>query len=355
MTDQPLMPAPGTPSTPIACPLGYQCPLNHAPDSDTLAVRSVVSPALLPQGSTTPAPSATMTLAPVNLQTTYAPATHTSFGRTVRSELRKLVDTKAALILLCVGGGLSLLLIPAMAAIIGFTDKSMRERGLPTTPTSFEQCITGASGPIMLFLVIMAIMLATSEWTTRSALTTFTLEPRRGRVLAAKTLVAVGLAVMILLLSFPLGAVAALLADTISHAGIDWSIRWSTMGVFLLATVLTTLFGMAWGLLTRSTSAGIIIYLVVPMVMAVMKGVLFLLFSPKPNGQVGPNGEPVMPKQDDLGQTIMNYISPSAAGELLQMGQFTWSNWLAFGVSQTIWVAIPFVIGTMRWLRSEAK
>ena len=54
-------------------------------------------------------------------------------------------------------------------------------------------------------LPILAIMLVTSEWSQRTALVTFTLEPRRSRVVLAKLVVAQLFTVLTLVVAFVVG------------------------------------------------------------------------------------------------------------------------------------------------------
>ena len=94
------------------------------------------------------------------------------FTRLVRVELRKARDTKAGLWLLVAIVGL-LVVVPgiAVAVTIANTDDILLDD------------FVGIAAYMMSFLLpFLAIMLVTSEWTQRSALVTFALEPRRSRV-----------------------------------------------------------------------------------------------------------------------------------------------------------------------------
>ena len=55
-------------------------------------------------------------------------------------------------------------------------------------------CSSSATLPLAMLLPVIGIMAATAEWTQRTGLVTFTLEPRRGRVVLAKALAALACA-----------------------------------------------------------------------------------------------------------------------------------------------------------------
>ena len=96
------------------------------------------------------------------------------FTRLVSVELRKALDTRAgrwfsaSIVLLC----LVVVTIFAFAAPEGGKD--------------FGDVLGVAGATLGYFLPILLILMVTSEWSQRTGLTTFTLEPHRGRVIGAK-------------------------------------------------------------------------------------------------------------------------------------------------------------------------
>ena len=100
-------------------------------------------------------------------------------------ELRKLADTRA---------GLWLLIVIGLAAV------AHRPLILLLAAPDAEQTFAGffAFGllPAGVLLPVLGILSMTSEWSQRTALTTFTLVPQRGRVVAAKLAAAVLIAVI---------------------------------------------------------------------------------------------------------------------------------------------------------------
>src|SRR5690606_9212891 len=122
------------------------------------------------------------------------------FGRLVRVELRKQVDTLAGRwFLISIG-----LVVAAAVTIMLFVDGGDH---------SYLTYLTATSTPLGILVPVLGILSSTQEWTQRTAMTTYALEPRRGRVIWAKVLSALLLGVAAVVLALALAAVARLLAD----------------------------------------------------------------------------------------------------------------------------------------------
>jgi len=114
------------------------------------------------------------------------------FLRLCRVELRKQLDTRAGVWLL-----VSIALVNTVfIAITLFTADAAN--------ITWTSLTASASFGQLLLLPLIGVMAATSEWSARTALTTFTLEPRRTRVNVAKLASAgsLGLIVMVMTLAF---------------------------------------------------------------------------------------------------------------------------------------------------------
>ena len=77
----------------------------------------------------------------------------------------------------------------------------------------------GAVETTGILLPVIGILAVTSEWSQRTALTTFTLVPRRARVIAAKLIAGVVLALIAVLVCLAAAAVAA------AASGASFSLR----------------------------------------------------------------------------------------------------------------------------------
>ena len=72
--------------------------------------------------------------------------------------------------------------------------------------------------PMAILLPVLGIMSATQEWSQRTGLTTFTLEPRRGRVVTAKVVAAALLGLIVIAATVLVFGAFSLLAGVIG----DW-------------------------------------------------------------------------------------------------------------------------------------
>jgi ABC-2 type transport system ATP-binding protein len=105
-------------------------------------------------------------------------------------------------------------------------------------------------------LVIIAM---TSEWSQRTALTTFTLEPGRTRVLAAKSAAGLILAVACGVFAAVVATVSVIAArDAGHHIAASWD--WAELAGFVLFIVATSAIGIALGAALHSTPAAIVTY-----------------------------------------------------------------------------------------------
>ncbi len=104
------------------------------------------------------------------------------FGNLVKAESRKYVNTRAALVLSILTA--AVLAVATIGAIIAYPDLTKIATG-----TDLLFLPLGAASMLTVVIVILPV---TSEWTQRGALTTFVVEPRRERVVAAKALVTLG-------------------------------------------------------------------------------------------------------------------------------------------------------------------
>src|SRR5215218_6135096 len=104
-------------------------------------------------------------------------------GRLTAVELRKMTDTRAGFWLQLAVVGLTLTIA---GLIIGFGD--------PQDQT-LAKMLQGTIQPSINLLPVIGILLVSSEWSQRTAQISFTLVPRRPRVIAAKLLAALVVAV----------------------------------------------------------------------------------------------------------------------------------------------------------------
>jgi ABC-2 type transport system permease protein len=241
-----------------------------------------------------------------------------SFGRLVGVELRKSADTRAGRWLL-----IAIAALTAVFMVIFFIVAEADDR-------IFENFIGIAATPQGFLLPVLGILLVTSEWSQRTALTTFALEPSRTKVIAAKTVAALlfGLA------AFVAALVVAMLCTLVGGSGSGFEgLSVATFTLFLALQLLTVVQGLAYGLLWLNTPAAIVTFFVLPIVSSI-------IFSLVPGLR---DAAPWV----DLG---------TAQSPLFEAGQgLTGEEYAQLATTSLIWIVVPFIVGWLRVMRAEVK
>ena len=211
---------------------------------------------------------------------TAAAITAPPMRRLTTVELRKMTDTRAGfwLLLLVV---LSALAVVTLILAVGKADDQ-------TFDSMFGACV----GIVSVLLPIVGLLVVTSEWSQRTALTTFTLVPERERTTG----------------------------EQLRHDH---------------AAALYELFGMlgalALGLLIMHSAAAIVTYFVLPTVVGIVVEVVTALHGPA------------------------EWFEPNRVTTPLAEGTIHGSGWAHFAVTFGIWVVVPLVAGMLRLRRHELK
>ncbi len=172
----------------------------------------------------------------------------------------------------------------------------------------------------------------TSEWSQRTGLVTFTLEPRRGRVIWGKFLAAMLVGVAAIVMSVALAAVAHQAAITIQGYGGDWALDNNTLlgaGLFVLLGVAQ---GVGFGMLLRNTPAAIVLLFVLPTAWAIL-------------------GQMVSWLDSAASWLDMNRTTNA----LFTVESMTGEQWAQLGTSVGLWVALPVAVGMLLLRRAEVK
>jgi ABC-2 type transport system permease protein len=173
------------------------------------------------------------------------------FHRLLRVECRKSIDTRSARWLLAAVAVVTIAALAIPAALPDNIDQAWRSY------------LSFAGLGLAVLLPAVSILVLTTEWTQRTVLTTFTQEPRRARVLAAKILGG-------LLLGLAGTAYAALTSATglaLSSAlgrTVTWDLDASHAAGLTLFVLLNSLMGMAFGALLHNTAAAIVLFYALP-------------------------------------------------------------------------------------------
>ncbi|GAA3957900.1 ABC transporter permease [Gordonia caeni] len=244
--------------------------------------------------------------------------------RLIKVELRKLVDTRAGFWLTA-----SIALIAAIVMVVMLISARNHPEDL-----SFSAFFGSMNIPTGIILPIMAILLVTSEWSQRNGLTTFTMEPRRDRIILAKlgaSLIAVVGAVLVALL---LGAVGTAVAGLIygDPAG-SWSFTGANLVNSLVLQVFGVLLGFGFAALILNTPGAIVAYFALPSALSLLAGLV-----------------------PAFGDHIGEWIDTARTNEAFMSSE--WASpgeWARLLVSGAIWIGIPLGLGILRILRAEVK
>jgi hypothetical protein len=246
-----------------------------------------------------------------------APDRQAPLGRLVLLELRKAVDTRAARWLLAVTA--------VLCVVIGVLQMTLEDDVLKR---SVNGAFLAQHGLSFLLLPVVGILLVTSEWSRRTALTTYALVPRRSRVTVAKAGAAVLLALATTVFVLGVSVALNLLAPLWSAPG-RWDVNWVVVAQATLVGVVAVLGGVAFGLLFLSSPLAIVLYFVLPTVLTVLAEVVERLRAPL--------------EWVDLNVTLAVLYEPQVSGRA----------WAQAGVSVLAWVVVPLLAGAVRTQRRE--
>ncbi|MET0324179.1 MAG: ABC transporter permease [Ilumatobacteraceae bacterium] len=229
-------------------------------------------------------------------------------------ELRKMTDTRSGRWLL--------------ATIVGLVGAVLVYKMTQTkVDIAFDNYSLAATNVVAFLAPIIGLLAMTSEWTQRTALTTFTLAPRRLPVFAAKYVVAVGLSLAVLAVCLLMAAGATGLAGLV-HDGASFTGSFDAVRSAVIIVVLQVTMAAAFGALAAQSVVALVAYLAAPTAWAIASDALF--------------GE-AAPWFDIFGA----YDQLSSSQPFDHLAQTL--------TSITLWVIIPSVIGITRSLRREVK
>jgi len=239
------------------------------------------------------------------------------YSRLVPVEMRKLADTRS---------GMWLLIVIALASVA--TGLILLFAGAAEEQT-FAQFFTFAQLPAGVLLPVLGILAMTSEWSQRTALTTFTLVPQRGRVIVAKLVAATVIAVLAALSAFLFAAVFNAIAAGAGGDG-SWTIAWQLVAQCVVLQVTLVLMGSAFGALLMNSPLAIVTFFALPTVWTIL-------------------GETISALKTAAGWLDINLTT----APLAEIDPMTAGEWGRLGVSAAVWVLLPLIAGTIRVLRRE--
>ncbi len=245
------------------------------------------------------------------------------FRRIVAVELRKMFDTRSGFWLMA---SIVLLAVVATTATIIFA---------PRDQLTYESFASAVGFPMAVILPIVAILAVSSEWTQRTALTTFTLVPSRRRVLAAKALLTVAIGAVAMVVAAGVGAIGNLIGTGIAGVDPTWNVDLGEFAQIVLANEIGMLMGFMFGVVLRNSPGAIVAYFVYSLV---LPGVSSALASTQ---EWWADNGPWF----DHNWASMRLFDNSMTGEM----------WAQLGVTTLIWLVIPLAVGMRALPRSEVK
>lgn len=276
--------------------------------------------------------SAALSPEPATLDVSSTP--QTPFTRLMKVEWRKMIDTRSGFWLLAVTGGLLALVVGIVVLVVGLNDARV-------TAADLSQIMTI---PVSLLLPVFAILIVTSEWSQRTALATFTLEPHRIRVIGAKLAAVSAFAAATIVVAVLAGALTNVLCAAVTGNDLQWDLDPAQLFWTVVLQLLYFWMAFALGLLLLNTPGAIAIYYVVSLLLPLMVwGALYAIFD---------WAKDVLPWVD-LGFAMAPLTSgANPMGEPVTVEAI---NYAQTGFTAFIWVIVPVMLGIWRLLRAEVK
>jgi len=235
-------------------------------------------------------------------------------GRLVAVELRKMLDTRAGFWLQVAMVALTVIVVVARLFVGDATDHT------------FQSVLDVGLQPAAILLPVLGILLVTAEWSQRTGLITFALVPVRSRVLVAKLIASLVLAVAMLAMSVAVVAAGVL----VSSPGVEatWSDAAPLIGQSAVYLTAGVVIGVALGAILLVSAPAIVLRFVLPT--ALMAVVSLPVFS---------GVAPWVDIVEGLGQMTEGVMSAT--------------QWAHAGTSLVIWMVLPLLIGAWRMTRRE--
>ena len=244
--------------------------------------------------------------------------------RLTKVELRKMFNTRSGFWMLISIGVLSVI---ATGAVIIFA---------PDSAVTYEIIAKAIGFPMSVIVPMIAILGVTSEWSQRSGLTTFTLVPSRGRVIGAKAIATLLVGLGSMAVAFAVGALGNVAGSALAGVDTVWDISLSMAPQMVLGDLVGMAIGFILGVVLRNSTAAIVGYFVVSLV---MPGILVLL------AQVRSWFEDLQPWIDWNETQVVLFDGATNTGK----------EWAMLGSTTMIWIVIPLVVGLLFLRRSEVK
>ena len=233
----------------------------------------------------------------------------------VAVELRKAVNTRAGFWLQAAIVALTVLAVVVRVVVADAADHT------------FVAILDVAIRPAAILLPIAGVLLITSEWSQRTGMITFALVPARSRVVGAKLIAGLILAVGMLALSVAVAAAGALIAS----AGVQGTWADAAPLIGQSAVYLTTgmIVGVAFGMVVLASTPAITALFVLPIAWTVVASLSFFA-------------------------GVAPWLDTRLALDRLPAEVFTGTQWAHAGTALALWMLLPLALGIARITKREA-
>jgi ABC-2 type transport system permease protein len=244
-------------------------------------------------------------------------------SRVIKVELRKMFDTRSGFWLM------ASIVITALLTTIGIIAFA------PEADLTYYTFAKAIGFPMTVVLPIIAILSITGEWSQRTGLTTFTLVPHRNRVVAAKAVSSVAVAIASMLFAFVIGAIGNLVGTAITGTDLVWDVSLAEGGNIVLGSLLCLLTGTMLGMLIRSSAGALVAYFVYSLLLPTVAGILA--------------------SSQEWFRELQPWVDLNYAQAALFEGTLSAEQWANVAVTATTWLVLPAILGLRLVMKSEVK
>ena len=235
-------------------------------------------------------------------------------GRLVVVELRKMVDTRAGFWL-----QVAMVVLTVVVVVVRLLVGDAAHH-------TFQSVLDAGLQPAAVLLPVLGILLVTSEWSQRTGLITFALVPVRSRVLGAKLIASLVVAVATLVMSIAVVAAGVLVASP----SIDGTWSHAAPLIAQSAVFLTTgmIVGVAFGMVLLASAPAIVALFALPIAWTAVASLSFLT---------------------DAAPWLDTRLALAPMHEEVMSA----TQWAHAGTALALWMLLPLAIGAWRITRRE--
>ena len=257
--------------------------------------------------------STTTLTAPIHVNTAGV-HTRPGLGRLVAVELRKMVNTRAGFWLQVAMVAITVVVVAVRSVTGGPADHTL------------ASVLDVAIQPAAVLLPIAGILLVTSEWSQRTGMITFTLVPVRWRVLGAKLIASLVLALAALVMAVAVVAAGVLVASP----GVEgtWSDAAALIGQSAVFLTTGMVVGVAFGAVLLASTPAIVALSALPITWTAVASLSFF-------ADVAP------------------WLDTRLALTPLHEEVLSATQWAQVGTALALWMLLPLLIGIWRIARQE--